>query len=244
MFAFPTTILTFASHENAKRFQLYWISVALLSVPALMAGSYGIVAAVGAIAITAVIPGIYSSIVAAVVMLAAAFGAFGTFRYQLSPDASINIYKVLPPLVWLATLKSVDEFRLNKWTFILPALAASVVLAGFFAGVIKGIDVKTPQLVLLFVLSTFATVWSEEVFFRELIQKRFLGRLPMVWRVLAVAVIFTVLHFAFKPVLFVWVFIAGVIYAFAYEKTGLRGAVISHVTLNLVHYSLFNYSLF
>ncbi|MBC7710338.1 MAG: CPBP family intramembrane metalloprotease [Rhizobacter sp.] len=109
---------------------------------------------------------------------------------------------------------------------------------------------KVPEVatvMLFFVVNLFFTTVAEEVFFRMFLHdamRRFFPKaLGQTWQIIFVsATIFGIAHIAGGPLLALAAAIAGLGYAYVYEKTRrIEWAITAHLGVNMTHFLLFSY---
>ncbi|WP_229259310.1 CPBP family intramembrane glutamic endopeptidase [Duganella aceris] len=136
---------------------------------------------------------------------------------------------------------------LRKTWPVLLATVAAVMAFAMAAGFVRP-DFKLPQVTLLFLaVNLFFTVVAEEAFFRGLLQARLASSLGGVrhgqWIAVVVsALLFGAAHLAGGALYAILACIAGLGYAYAYQRTQrIEAAIIVHIALNAVHFIAFTY---
>ncbi|ALS29590.1 CAAX amino terminal protease [Paenibacillus sp. 32O-W] len=129
--------------------------------------------------------------------------------------------------VGLRSFPAKDGWRIVSWFLILTALSiAAVVITGYFGNTVE--NSKTEALkeqvtwftVLLGVLSAgFVSPVYEEIFYRGFMYRWLRTRTGIVWGIVISSLIFTAAHYPTLNAMPVN-FISGVIFAWAYERTG------------------------
>ena len=109
---------------------------------------------------------------------------------------------------------------------------------------------KAPEIAtvaLFFVVNLFFTTYAEEVFFRmflhDAMRRFFPETLVHTWKIIIVsATIFGIAHLAGGPLVALGAVIAGLGYAYVYEKTQrIEWAIAAHLGVNMSHFLLFSY---
>ncbi|WP_020406830.1 CPBP family intramembrane glutamic endopeptidase [Hahella ganghwensis] len=168
------------------------------------------------------------------------------FQLHINTAKTICGYLIL---IWF--LQSASKFRLSLHSaFTLSVCSAVLVILSLAA--INGVAFlpKLPGGIILFaIVNLFTTVVAEEAFFRLLIQKKVseLFQREMTGTVVSILVASTIFAFAHVPkpsLAFLTFFIAGAVYATVYRVTNrFSMALVCHFTVNIIHFSLFEYPL-
>lgn len=146
-------------------------------------------------------------------------------------------------------IKSFKELKETVKKSILPLTGTviTVILLSYILGYIK-FEPKVPYFIWSFILSNlFFTCITEELFFRKLLQdniKKLFNKIgySRFFGVVISSIIFGAVHLAGGIKYFFLAFIAGLFYAYIYEKTKKAEAAIAvHFLLNLTHILLFTY---
>ncbi|TVZ38113.1 hypothetical protein P886_2466 [Alteromonadaceae bacterium 2753L.S.0a.02] len=173
------------------------------------------------------------------------------FSLFLNASKALGGYLVLvwlfdKTLLWGNCAASTARWRL----IVIPALGVITLVIVAHFGFAIGWQPKLPEGSGLFILiNLIVTVFSEEAFFRLLLQRQIQksiarGALGVSVAVLVSAVLFTVSHVGATGPLFLLFLLAGVIYAgvFAYTNSFVA-AVLVHFGVNLCHFTLLEYPL-
>lgn len=127
-------------------------------------------------------------------------------------------------------------------------LTIAVTLGFALAAGVVGVDLKLPRQTPLFIgINLLFTVVAEEAFFRGFLQARLAAALARFnwgpWLAVAVsALLFGAAHLGGGPRYGILAAIAGLGYAWAYQRTQrIEAAIVVHIALNAVHFIAFTY---
>ncbi len=166
-------------------------------------------------------------------------------------NINANIDKVFAGIILLLMASTLKVSQLKKPAkadlHLLPLYTVLVLIVAYLTGL--DLDIKVPQVTLVFIVTNLVfSVITEEAFFRVLIQNTlintFKNRVP--WAS-GLAIVLTSLLFGLAHIAGGWHFVilatfAGLIYGYAYHRTGrVTVAILTHLSVNVGHFMLLVY---
>ena len=179
--------------------------------------------------------------------------------YQLNHNSApfsiwFNYDKSMAALILLGTLFHKELLRSTEQWFeffktILPIIAIglpSIYTIGLLLGYAHFDWSPSPTFWPWALKNLFFTVIAEEILFRGLIQrelsKRLKGKSSNFIAIGLAALLFGLAHYAGGTQYIILSTIAGLVYGYAYYKTGrIEGAILAHFLLNAIHFIFFSY---
>ncbi len=131
--------------------------------------------------------------------------------------------------------------------YLIPFYTILVLIVAYLTGL--DIDIKLPQVTLVFIFTNLIfSVITEEAFFRVVIQNTLINTLKnkVPWAS-GLAIVLTSILFGLAHIAGGWHFVilatfAGLIYGYAYHRTGrITVAIITHLSVNVAHFFLLVY---
>ena len=165
----------------------------------------------------------------------------------------LNFDKTLIGLFILAFGFALTDFR-TQWRQTLssafPVIAMGLIVILFFAFVVNYIrfDPKLPESTLIWALKNlFFVCVAEEAIFRGAIQKNLMAKLALYkygeyGALIIASLLFGLSHFWGGAAYVLLASVAGLFYGYVYMKTSrIESSILSHFTLNFIHFTLFSY---
>jgi hypothetical protein len=140
---------------------------------------------------------------------------------------------------WIYAFRSI-------FTIFLVGLTALVIISSLFG--CTQWDVKLPDIFIIWVFNTlFFTCFSEEAFFRGFLQRNLSEKLQKYAygkrvSLMTIAVLFGLAHYPGGLKYIILASMAGIIYGFAYQKTGrIEASILCHFGVNTFHFIFLTY---